>query len=60
MFGVGSGELLLLVLIAVIILGPRETAVWLKKIKKSISQFKEYQRDIEDDIHKEHDDMDIK
>ncbi|MDD4308837.1 MAG: hypothetical protein PHO32_00495 [Candidatus Cloacimonetes bacterium] len=51
MIGVGNAELIVLIIIAIIILGPKDTMAYVKKIKKFIFKIKEYKNEIETDLN---------
>jgi len=50
MFGVSNAELLLLLLIAILILGPKETMLYVKKFKRFLLKIKAYNRELEKDL----------
>ena len=50
MFGVSNAELLLFLVIAIFILGPKETMIYIKKFKRFIQKIKAYNRDLDREL----------
>ncbi len=56
MFGVGSGELVLILLVILVLFGAKKIPELARGLGKGVKEFKKAQSDLEDEFHKATDD----